>query len=49
MVTVGEENTVGLLAKPATTAQIKRQIEDQDEVFEHRCALEHSQHFKDEA
>ena len=42
MVTVADDNSVGLLSKPATTAQIKRQIEDQDAVFEHRCALEHS-------
>ena len=38
-----------LLGQPMTTDKLKRKITDENSVFEHRCALEHSEHFKGEA
>ena len=32
-----------------TTAALQRKITDENAVFDHRCALEHSQHFQNEA
>ena len=49
MVTIVDENKVGLLGEPTTTGKVQRKIADVNAVFEHRCALEHSQHFKNEA